>query len=98
MSVTENIEETASGKLVEGIHALKRSLNDSQPPRTCGVALTCRLSELADERRKLLHAYFANALPLELLKEDRTGSRPKKIPPGPSWRPLKPISASGRKR
>lgn len=35
------------------------------------VAHTNRLSELADERRKLLRAYYANALPLELLKEEQ---------------------------
>ena len=35
------------------------------------VALTRRIAELADERRKLLRAYYANALPLELLKEEQ---------------------------
>jgi hypothetical protein len=31
------------------------------------VALTRMIAELADERRKLLRAYYANALPVELL-------------------------------
>ncbi|CAN5558405.1 hypothetical protein BH24ACT26_BH24ACT26_00070 [soil metagenome] len=35
------------------------------------VALTHRIAELADERRKLLRAYYANALPVELLKEEQ---------------------------
>lgn len=35
------------------------------------VALTKKLSQLADERQKLLRAYYANAIPLELLKADQ---------------------------
>ena len=35
------------------------------------VAQTKRLSELAEERPKLLHAYYANAIPLELLKSEQ---------------------------
>lgn len=35
------------------------------------VALTKRLAALAEERQKLLRAYYANAIPLELLKRDQ---------------------------
>jgi site-specific DNA recombinase len=35
------------------------------------VALTKKLAALADERQKLLRAYYANAIPLELLKADQ---------------------------
>jgi site-specific DNA recombinase len=35
------------------------------------VALTKKLAALADERQKLLRAYYANAIPLELLKVDQ---------------------------
>ena len=35
------------------------------------VELTRRLATLADERQKLLRAYYANAIPLELLKADQ---------------------------
>jgi site-specific DNA recombinase len=35
------------------------------------VALTKRLNELAEEREKLLRAYYANAIPLQLLKKDQ---------------------------
>ena len=35
------------------------------------VGLTKRLATLADEREKLLRAYYANAIPLELLKADQ---------------------------
>ena len=35
------------------------------------VVLTKRLTTLADERQKLLRAYYANAIPLELLKADQ---------------------------
>lgn len=36
-----------------------------------GVALTKKLAALAGEREKLLLAYYANAIPLELLKADQ---------------------------
>lgn len=39
------------------------------------VVLTKRLSALAEEREKLLKAYYSNAIPLDLLKKDQTGSR-----------------------
>jgi len=35
------------------------------------VGLTGRLAALADERQKLLKAYYANAIPLALLKQDQ---------------------------
>jgi site-specific DNA recombinase len=35
------------------------------------VSLTKRLASLAEERQKLLRAYYANAIPLELLKRDQ---------------------------
>ena len=35
------------------------------------VALTNRLAALAEERQKLLRAYYANAIPLDLLKRDQ---------------------------
>jgi hypothetical protein len=35
------------------------------------VEQTKRLATLADERQKLLRAYYANAIPLELLKADQ---------------------------
>lgn len=35
------------------------------------VVLTKRLATLADERQKLLRAYYGNAIPLELLKADQ---------------------------
>lgn len=35
------------------------------------VVLTKRLSDLAEEREKLLRAYYANAIPLDLLKKDQ---------------------------
>ena len=35
------------------------------------VVLTKRLAELAEEREKLLRAYYSNAIPLELLKKDQ---------------------------
>jgi hypothetical protein len=35
------------------------------------VGLTKRLAALADERQKLLRAYYANAIPLELMKADQ---------------------------
>jgi site-specific DNA recombinase len=35
------------------------------------VTLTKRLAALAEERQKLLRAYYANAIPLELLKRDQ---------------------------
>ncbi|MFN2610433.1 MAG: recombinase family protein, partial [Actinomycetota bacterium] len=35
------------------------------------VLITKKLSELAEERQKLLKAYYANAIPLELLKADQ---------------------------
>ncbi len=35
------------------------------------VALTKKLASLADERQKLLRAYYANAIPLKLLKADQ---------------------------
>jgi hypothetical protein len=35
------------------------------------VSLTKRLAALAEERQKLLRAYYANAIPLELLKRDQ---------------------------
>jgi hypothetical protein len=35
------------------------------------VILTKKLAKLADERKKLLRAYYANAIPLELLKADQ---------------------------
>lgn len=35
------------------------------------VGLTKRISALADERQKLIHAYYANAIPLELLKSEQ---------------------------
>lgn len=36
-----------------------------------GLILTKRLAELAEEREKLLRAYYSNAIPLELLKKDQ---------------------------
>lgn len=33
--------------------------------------MTSRLSELAEERKKLLRAYYSNAIPLELLKKEQ---------------------------
>ena len=36
-----------------------------------GVSLTKRLASLAEERQKLLSAYYADAIPLELLKRDQ---------------------------
>jgi hypothetical protein len=35
------------------------------------VTLTNRLAALAEERQKLMRAYYANAIPLELLKRDQ---------------------------
>ncbi|MFN2609743.1 MAG: recombinase family protein [Actinomycetota bacterium] len=35
------------------------------------VVLTKRLAELAEEREKLLRAYYSNAIPMELLKKDQ---------------------------
>lgn len=35
------------------------------------VGLTKRISALADERQKLIRAYYANAIPLELLKSEQ---------------------------
>jgi hypothetical protein len=39
--------------------------------RELRVSLTKRLAALAEERQKLLRAYYANAIPLELLKRDQ---------------------------
>ncbi|MPZ92726.1 MAG: hypothetical protein GEU68_14085 [Actinobacteria bacterium] len=53
-------------------HELEEEIVDRQATAAdMRVALTRRIAELADERRKLLRAYFANALPLELLKEEQ---------------------------
>ncbi|HEX9693393.1 MAG TPA: hypothetical protein VGA74_00135 [Actinomycetota bacterium] len=35
------------------------------------VVLTKQLAQLADERSKLLHAFYANAIPLDLLKAEQ---------------------------
>jgi site-specific DNA recombinase len=49
------------------------------------VVLTKRLTTLADERQKLLRAYYANAIPLELLKADQDRITGKNPLPRRSW-------------
>jgi site-specific DNA recombinase len=60
----------------EWVERLTRELEEEIIERqaTAGelrVALTKRLASLAEERQKLLRAYYANAIPLELLTRDQ---------------------------
>ena len=51
---------------------LEAEIVDRQAEASEGrVVLTKKLARLADERRKLLHAFYANAIPLELLKSEQ---------------------------
>jgi site-specific DNA recombinase len=56
----ERLTKELEGEIVER-QATAGELRDS---------LTKRLASLAEERQKLLRAYYANAIPLELLKRD----------------------------
>jgi site-specific DNA recombinase len=60
----------------EWVERLTRELEEEIVERqaTAGelrVTLTKRLASLAEERQKLLRAYYANAIPLDLLKRDQ---------------------------
>jgi hypothetical protein len=86
----------------EWVEGLTRELEEEIVERqaTAGelrVALTKRLAGLADERQKLLRAYYANAIPLELLGVTRIESPNRRKRPTPSWPRPRPISTSGRK-
>lgn len=61
------------------------------------VALTKKLAALADERQKLLRAYYANAIPLGLLKADQIASPKRKRGPRPSSSRPRPTSKAGRR-
>ena len=53
-------------------HELEEEVVERQATKSdLRVAQTKRLTELAEERHKLLHAYYANAIPLELLKSEQ---------------------------
>jgi site-specific DNA recombinase len=69
----------------ELVERLEQELQDEIVERQANasdlrVLLTKRLAALADERQKLLTAYYANAVPLELLKneQDRIGQAEEK--------------------
>ena len=60
----------------EWVERLTQELEDEIVERQAAsgelrVTLTKRLATLAEERQKLLRAYYANAIPLDLLKRDQ---------------------------
>jgi site-specific DNA recombinase len=59
-------------------------------------ALAKKLAKLADERQKLLQAFYANAIPLELLRASRIASLHKSGRPAKSSMSRRPTSAAGR--
>jgi site-specific DNA recombinase len=63
--LVERLEQELEGEIVER----------QSTAADLRVALTKRLAALADERQKLLRAYYANAVPVDLLKreQDRIG-------------------------
>ncbi|MGH9196896.1 MAG: recombinase zinc beta ribbon domain-containing protein [Acidimicrobiia bacterium] len=61
---------------LEWVERLEKELEDEIVERQSTAAdlrvgLTKRISALADERQKLIRAYYANAIPLELLKTEQ---------------------------
>jgi len=53
-------------------------------------SLTTRRTNIEDKRRRLMHAHYEGAVPLELLREEQPSSRASSTTSSASWPPTKP--------